>query len=107
VGKTGRLLIAGIFCLLAGVVGVSGHGHATEYRTPAVFSQAVRVDRRASEACAKKRFGTYSSHIVHFSDLSVRVATRRQIHTRLTLTSPIYYLRYEGTRACTVYVPLD
>ena len=71
-----------------------------------LFSSYAVLDRNASAACQNLGFLTKSSSIVHFTETSVRVATSKQIRTRLPLTSPIYFLKYEGTSSCKVYVPL-
>lgn len=93
--------------VICGCVGVpAAPAQASEhYRLAVAFSSYAMLDRNATAACQNRGFLTKSSSIVHFSETSVRVATPRQIRTRLPLTSPIYFLRYEGTSGCKVYVP--
>lgn len=94
------LAICGCVGLLAAPAQASEH-----YRLAVAFSSYAVLDRTASAACQNRGFLTKSSSIVHFSETSVRVATSKQIRTRMPLTSPIYFLQYEGTSACKVYVP--
>jgi hypothetical protein len=107
-----RLPAYGVAALVAvSVVGLSGlvapAAHASEhFRLSVVFSNFAVLDRAASLACQNQIFSTKSTSIVHFSETSVRVATQRQIRTRIPLTSAIYFLQYEGTSSCKVYVPL-
>ena len=95
------LLTCGFVGLIAAPSQASEH-----YRLAVLFSSYAVLDRNASAACQNLGFLTKSSSIVHFTETSVRVATPKQIRTRLPLTSPIYFLKYEGTSSCKVYVPL-
>jgi hypothetical protein len=79
---------------------------SVHYQLSVAFSSYAVLDRAASSACQDLGFSTKSSSIVHFLETSVRVATKRQIRTRIPLTSAIYFLQYEGTSSCKVYVPL-
>ena len=94
-----------VVCALAGL-SVAPAQASEHYRLSTLFSSFAVLDRTASAACQNLGFMTKSSSIVHFSETSVRVATSKQIRTRLPLTSPIYFLKYEGTSSCKVYVPL-
>ena len=91
-------------CALAGLSAAPAQAEE-HYRLQVQFSTYAVLDRAASVACQSDSFLTKSSSIVHFSETSIRVATSQQIRTRLALTSPIYFLKYEGTSNCKVYVP--
>lgn len=75
------------------------------YQSAVAFRDFVVIHRNASKACRERTFRMYSASIVHFSDVSVRVATRGQIRSRLPLESEIFFVRYQGTSNCTVYIP--
>ena len=89
---------------MAFVLGGNNAWAGQEFYSGASFFEVTRIDRAASNACRNRGFSTESTAIAHFSDNSIRVATPNQIRTRTALTSTLYFVRYEGTTACTIYV---
>lgn len=105
----GLLVAAGVFAvLLSGSPLMSNPASANggaSYQSDVAFRDFVMVHRNASKACRDRTFRMRSASIVHFSDVSVRVGTRRQIRTGIPLSSEIFFVRYQGTSNCTVYIP--
>jgi hypothetical protein len=97
------LLVLAAFVFLSPPVKAGDAG--ASYRSNAHFRDFTVLDRNASKACQERNFRMYSVSIVHFKDVSVRVATRGQVRSSIPLTSEIFFVRYQGTSSCVVYVP--